>query len=43
MLWPFHFSPPVGYAVGGAVLALGTLDSVVKLIKGPKNKALVAP
>lgn len=39
VLWPFHFSTTVGYAAGGAVLVLGTLDAVVKLVRGPKRKA----
>jgi hypothetical protein len=42
VVWPFHFSPTVGYAVGGAVLVFGTLDNVVKLIRGPRKKALAA-
>ncbi len=38
MYWPFHFSPTVGYAVGGAVLALATIQNTVKLIKGDDKK-----
>jgi len=46
VIWPFHWDPTVGYIAGGAVLGLGTLDNVVKLIKrivkGPQRRQVEA-
>ncbi len=35
VLWPFHFSTWVGIVAAGAILVIGGIQTVVKLVRSP--------